>query len=562
MPTLKSFLTAAERACLGSPIVQAQPPVRMPQTVQQTVQLPPQAVQLPQRQERQAQCVTESTLDAAAVRKKILYVTPEYTGLVKTGGLGDVSAALPKALATRHDVRVLIPGYRQIMEAYGDEGYITTIAHLDGYAGLPKCTIGQLTLPDGILVYLVICPELYEREGSPYGDANGRDWPDNHIRFARFALAAADLAMGKAHLGWRPELVHAHDWPAGLTPAYMAWRGQTTPTVYTIHNLAHQGLFDAACGADLGLPPAAYGIDGMEFYGKLSFMKAGIAYAQQLTTVSQTYAREITQPQFGCGLEGLLRQKYDQGLLHGIVNGIDESWEPASDPHLIASFTAREWESKRANTRYIEQKFALPSGNGPVFAVVSRLAQQKGIDLTFDVASSVVNGGGRLVIMGCGESQLEAQAMQLARRYPGQVGVHIGFNEVESRRIFAGSDFLLMPSRFEPCGLTQMYAQRFGSLPIATCTGGLADTIEDGLNGFLFQQALVASYRAAIERALKVFARPTLLNAMRSYAMAAPRTWRESIKPYTRLYQHTLQEAQRHLAQNKLALLPRYGSLC
>jgi starch synthase len=510
--------------------------------------------------------MTDPVIETPALRKKILYVTPEYTGLVKTGGLGDVSAALPKALATRHDVRVLIPGYRQIMERYG-EGAIRMVAHLDAYAGLPKCTIGRLTLADGITVYLVICPELYEREGTPYGDANGRDWPDNHLRFARFALAAADLAMGKAHLGWRPELVHAHDWPAALTPAYMAWRGQTTPTVFTIHNLAHQGLFDPACGAQLGLPPAAYGIDGMEFHGKLSFIKAGITYAQQLTTVSQTYAREITQPQFGCGLDGLLKRKYDQGLLHGIVNGIDESWEPGSDPHLIASFQAREWDSKRANTRYIEQKFALPSGNGPVFAVVSRLAQQKGIDLTFAVAASVVNGGGRLVIMGCGESQLEAQAVQLARRYPGQVGVHIGFNEVESRRIFAGSDFLLMPSRFEPCGLTQMYAQRFGSLPIATCTGGLADTIEDGLNGFLFPQALVASYRAAIERALKVFARPALLNAMRSYAMAAPRTWRESIKPYARLYHHTVQEAQRQFAQNtvaqgKLSLLPRCGSYC
>lgn len=516
-------------------------------------------------EERLPQYRADSAIEPQALRKKILYVTPEYTGLVKTGGLGDVSAALPKALASRHDVRVLIPGYRQIMARYGAKagmgsGAIALVAHLEGYAGLPKCTIGQLTLADGITVYLVICPELYEREGTPYGDASGRDWSDNHVRFARFALAAADLAMGKAHLGWRPELVHAHDWPAALTPAYMAWRGQTTPTVFTIHNLAHQGLFDLECGAQLGLPPAAYDIDGMEFYGKLSFMKAGIAYAQQLTTVSQTYAREITQPQFGCGLDGLLKHKYEQGLLHGIVNGIDESWEPGSDPHLIASFQAREWDSKRANTRYIEQKFALPSGNGPLFAVVSRLAQQKGIDLTFAVANSVVSGGGRLVIMGCGESQLEAQAEQLAKRYPGQVGVHIGFNEVESRRIFAGSDFLLMPSRFEPCGLTQMYAQRFGSLPIATCTGGLADTIEDGLNGFLFQQALVGSYRAAIERALKVFARPALLNAMRSYAMAAPRTWRESIKPYTRLYQHTVQEAQRHLTQRKLALLPGCGS--
>lgn len=487
-------------------------------------------------------------------RKKILFVTPEYTGLIKAGGLGDVSAALPKALSARHDVRVLIPGYRQIMNS---QYPISIVARLEGYADLPACKIGQLTMEDGCTIYVVICPELYEREGSPYGDANGQDWQDNHIRFARFALAAADLALGKGHLGWRPELVHAHDWPAALTPAYMAWRGQVTPTVFTIHNLAHQGLFGAECGAQLGLPPEAFGINGMEFYGKLSFLKAGIVYAHQITTVSQTYAREITQPDFGCGLDGLLKWKYDQGLLHGITNGIDESWEPGTDPHLVESFTSREWEAKRANTRHVERLFKLPAGNGPLFAVVSRLAPQKGVDLTLNVAGSLINAGGRMVIMGCGEAHLESQAVQLAKRYPGKVGVHIGFNEAESRRIFAGSDFLLMPSRFEPCGLTQMYAQRFGSLPIATCTGGLADTIEDGVNGFLFQEAVTNNYRAAIERALKVFARPALMNAMRSCAMASPRYWRESIKPYARLYQQTLQDTQR-----KLAFLPLPGGRC
>ena len=489
--------------------------------------------------------------DVVAQRKKILFVTPEYTGLIKAGGLGDVSAALPKALSARHDVRVLIPAYQQIINSRYP---ITIVARLDAYAGLPACKIGQLTMDDGCIIYLVICPELYEREGSPYGDSEGRDWQDNHIRFARFALAAAELAMGKAHLGWRPELVHAHDWPAALTPAYMAWHGQTTPSIFTIHNLAHQGLFSPECGADLGLPADAFTMEGMEFYGKLSFLKAGIVYAQQITTVSQTYAREITRPDFGCGLDGLLKCKFEQGLLHGITNGIDESWEPRSDPHLVEGFSAQQWEAKRANTRYVERLFKLPVGNGPLFAVVSRLAQQKGVDLTLDIASSLVKAGGRMVIMGCGESELESQAVQLAQRHPDNIGVHIGFNEAESRRIFAGSDFLLMPSRFEPCGLSQMYAQRFGSLPIATCTGGLADTIEDGLNGFLFQGAVVKSYRAAVERALNVFARPNLMNAMRSRAMTSPRSWRESIQPYAHLYQRTMQEAQR-----KLAFLPLYG---
>ena len=274
----------------------------------------------------------------------------------------------------------------------------------------------------------------------------------------------------------------------------------------------------------------------MEFYGKLSFLKAGIVYSSHITTVSETYAQEITMPVFGCGLDGLLRHKFEHGLLSGITNGIDESWESASDPHIIESFAARQWERKQTNTRHIEELFNLKQSSSPLFAVVSRLAHQKGLDLTLGVVDTIIKAGGRLVVMGCGESTLESEMVRIAKRHPQKIGVHIGFNEAGARRIFAGSDFLLMPSRFEPCGLSQMYAQCFGSLPIARRTGGLADTIEDGLSGFLFDDATVESYRKAVQRALNVFNHPSLLNAMRCRAMASPLHWQHSVKPYDDLY--------------------------
>lgn len=472
-----------------------------------------------------------------APRKKVLFVTPEYTGLIKAGGLGDVSAALPRALSHQHDVRILIPGYRSILQKNFP---MKIVARLEGLAKIPACKIGQIQLENGPIIYLLLCPELYDRTGSPYASPEGNEWDDNHIRFARLGLAAADLALGKGHLSWRPDIVHSNDWPSALAPAYMALRHQSTPTVFTIHNLAFQGLFNPETGNDIGLPAQVFNTEEMEFFGKLSFLKAGLVYSNSITTVSENYAREITRPEFGCGLHGLLQKKSAQGQLQGITNGIDDSWEPSTDPYLVESFSPRQWEAKRANTRYVENRFNLAANDGPMFAVVSRLAPQKGVDLTLGIADSLVRAGGRLAVMGTGDSSLENALVKLAKRYPKQVGVHIGFNENESRRFFAGSDFLLMPSRFEPCGLSQMYAQRFGSLPIATCTGGLADTIEDGLNGFLFKEATLSSYNEAIQRALNVYEYPELLNAMRCHAMNSPQYWRESVRPYHQLYQQVI----------------------
>ena len=473
-------------------------------------------------------------------RKKVLFVTSEFADLVKTGGLGDVSAALPRAMSHLHDVRVLIPGYPQVLDS---DNPIHVVGELGGHAALPPCKVGRMDLPDGLVIYVLLCPELYERDGTPYGANNGRDWPDNHIRFGRLGMAAAEIAAGQGMVHWKPDLVHAHDWPAGLAPAYMHWRGLNVPTLFTIHNLAYQGVVSRACSPELAIPEHALQQEGMEFYGKLSFLKAGMAYSSHITTVSATYAREITTPEFGCGLDGFLSSKAHQGLLSGIPNGIDESWEASTDSHLVCPFNLNDWEGKAVNADHVRELFGLTPSEGPLFAVVSRLVYQKGLDLTQAVTPYIVENGGQIAIIGRGEPEEEQAMRELAKMFPGQVGVRIGFNETDARRMFAGSDFLLMPSRYEPCGLSQMYAQRFGSLPIARNTGGLADTIEDGVTGFLFGESSADSYREALSRAFYSFSKPDLLNAMRCRAMTQPFNWSQAVEPYADLYTNLVNQA-------------------
>lgn len=476
------------------------------------------------------------TQPAAPDTHDILFVTSELTDLVKVGGLGDVSAALPRALSHHHQVRVLIPGYRQVIRSGMP---IRVVGKLPGLGAIPPCLIGEISLPDQLTVHVVLCQQLYDRDGNPYGDGN--DWPDNHIRFARLSLAAAQIAAGKGVRNWRPDLVHANDWPCGLTPAYMRWNGVHTPCVFTIHNLAYQGLCASESRVELGLPREVLSPEGMEYYGELSFLKAGINYATHITTVSQTYAHEITSSAFGCGLEGVLRRRAGAGQLSGYVNGIDNSWQSRRDPRLVQGFAPNQWQGKQANTRHVERAFGFAEEQAPLFAVVSRLVHQKGIDLTITAAEHIVAQGGRIAIIGQGERELEQQVEALARRHSGRIGVNLQFCETEARRILAGSDFLLMPSRYEPCGLSQSYAQCYGSLPIARRTGGLADTIEDGVTGFLFREPNLDSYVQAIQRALNVYRRPLLLNAMRCRAMAAPLYWQQSVRPYDRLYRRLIE---------------------
>jgi starch synthase len=470
-------------------------------------------------------------------KDKVLFVTSEISDFVKCGGLGDVSSALPRALQAGVDVRCVVPGYRQVIDGCGQ---IPVVAHLPGVAGVPSCDLGRVRLPDGLTLYVILCPELYEREGSPYGDARGIDWADNDVRFARLALAAADMASGRGDPEWCPQLLHLNDWTSGLAPAYLAWRGHDMPTIFSIHNLAYQGLFERRRLPLLAIPDSAFDIDGVEFYGKLSFLKAGIFYASHVTTVSPTYAREITTVEHGCGLEGLLRSRSSSGCLTGILNGIGPGWDARTDPALVGHFEPADWRGKRANAAHVRELFGLQHSTGPLFAMVSRLVHQKGIDLAIAAAETIVGGGGQVVFTGQGEAQIADALRRLQSRHPDAIGVRIGFDEAEARQTFAGSDFLLMPSRFEPCGLSQMYAQRFASLPIAHRTGGLADTIEDGATGFLFDAPSHESLCAALLRAFVTFSCPQQLQAMRTAAMSRPHGWETSALNYRSLYRHSL----------------------
>jgi starch synthase len=453
---------------------------------------------------------------------------------VRVGGLAAVSAALPRALRSFADVRIILPGYRDVLAQVSD---LEVVGKCEALAELPSCVLGRTRTSDGLPVYVLLCPQLYDRPGTPYGDADGRDWPDNDLRFGRFASAAAALAAGLLDKNWSADLVHANDWVSGLVPAYLTWSNQPIPTVFTIHNLAYQGLFAKESLRRIGAPDSSFHLDGLEFYDRVSFLKAGISYASHLTTVSETYAREITTLERGCGLDGLLQRRSAAGQLTGILNGIDESWDPRTCPDLPSPFSSGEWEAKRANAAHVREEFGLALSRGPLFALVARLIHQKGVDLVLSAADAIVNSGGQILITGRGDPLLEGALQEAHRQRPDAIGVAIRFDDGEAKRIFAGSDFTLMPSRFEPCGLSQMYAQRFGSLPIGHQTGGLAETIVDGETGFLFTQPSTESFLGGICRAFATFGRKKRLNAMRTRAMAQLFEWSAAAHSYGTLYQ-------------------------
>jgi starch synthase len=469
--------------------------------------------------------------------RKVLFVTSEMTDFVKTGGLGEVAAALPRALRAGSDVRVLIPGYPAVLDRLFD---LQPVGRIRAHAELPACVLGCATLPDALQVYVLLNPALFAREGSPYLSPDGTDWPDNALRFATLSHAAAEIAGGCAGLGWEPDLLHLNDWPSALAAAYVHWRGGDTPALLTVHNLAYQGLFPTSVAPAIGVPGSAR--QDLEFHGQLSFLRGGIVHATQVNTVSASYARQITEPADGCGLDRLLARCAAAGKLSGILNGIDGSWDPRTDPHLHTHFGIGDWQGKHANALQVRREFGLPDTAGPLFAVVSRLVHQKGIDLVCEVAPQIVAAGGQVVLIGNGEPRFERQVAALARRFPGHIGAYIGFDERLARQMFAGSDFLLMPSRFEPCGLSQMYAQRFGCLPIVHATGGLIDTVEDGVTGFLCRAATTDALRRGVQRAFHVFRMPHLLEAMRRAAMRRPGGWDLSASLYLAQYDRMLLE--------------------
>ncbi len=464
---------------------------------------------------------------------RVLFVASEMAGFVKAGGLGDVAASLPRALCRRGlDVRVLIPAYPAVLAS---SFAVRIVGDLPGRAGIPPCQIGQLLTTDGLIVYVVIAPNLYQRDGSPYCQPDGTDWPDSDLRFGRLSLAAAQIARG-AGIGWRPDVVHVNDWPAALAPAYLRWDGALVPSVLTLHNIAHQGVFPAVRRHALGIPDHAFNINGVEFHGQIAFLKAGLYYANHVCAVSPTYAHEITNERLGGGLHGLTQGLAERGQLSGILNGLDDSWDPGRDPCLPIHFDASNLRGKATVADVVRTSLCLAPSLGPLFGVVSRLVPQKGLDIVAQAANDIVREGGQIAILGLGEPATEQMLNRVARRHRDHICVMVGFNEAMARRVVGGCDFCLMPSRFEPCGLTQMQAQRYGSLPIAHATGGLVDTIEDGATGFLFSHHSTRALLSACRRAFEVFGDEARLIEMRQAAMASRFGWEAPAAAYECLY--------------------------
>jgi starch synthase len=458
---------------------------------------------------------------------RVLFATPECTPLTKTGGLGDVSAGLPAALrALGHDVRVLLPGYAPVVDA---------LPHAFEAARLEL--LGETSrLLDAGDVLIVDCPALYRRDGGPYQDSAGADWPDNARRFGLLSRIAALLAGGASPLAWRPQVLHCNDWPCGLAPVYLSFEASRAAAVMTVHNLAFQGLFDASWMKSLALPAATFSIEGVEFYGKLSFLKGGLAYADAITTVSPTYAREIQTEEFGCGLDGLLRARRD--ALSGIANGIDpEAWDPQRDPHLAQNYSRWTLERKAANKQALQRRVGLePDAGVPLLGTVCRFTEQKGIDLIAEAAEDLLALPAQLVLLGTGERRYEAMLRALAERHPGTLALSVGFDEGLAHLIEAGADLFLMPSRFEPCGLNQMYSQRYGTPPIARATGGLVDTVSDAETGFLFARPASGELIGAVRRALQLWRDAPRWREMQRRAMERDFSWAAPARHYAALY--------------------------
>ena len=476
---------------------------------------------------------------------RVLHVAAEVFPLVKTGGLADVVAALPPALARAGaDVRLLLPGLPAIAEAVLHQRTICEIGPVFGAARVSlRC--GQLPFSH-LLTYVIDAPYLYRRGGSPYQDSAGREWPDNLQRFALLGWVASHLAAGELDAAWTPAVMHAHDWHAASACAYMAAHPSTAAaSVFTVHNLAFQGLFAQADFALLGLPSHFMAATGLEFHGQLSLMKAGLKFADRLTTVSPTYAREIATHEFGFGLDGVIRGR--SADLSGILNGVDrEIWNPERDPALAARYSADELSGKVQCKQALQLETGLaPQPDAPLFGLVSRLTSQKGLDLVLSALPALLRQGAQLLVQGSGEPGLEAALQDAARVHPGQVATRIGYDEAMAHRVVAGSDVILVPSRFEPCGLTQLYGLRYGALPLVRRVGGLADSVVDandaeGATGFVFDAATPQALEQALERAIALYRQPLAWRRLMQRAMAQDFSWDVAASSYLALYSEVL----------------------
>ncbi|ORM64806.1 glycogen synthase GlgA [Pantoea rodasii] len=476
---------------------------------------------------------------------QVLHVCSELFPLLKTGGLADVVGALPQAqIAEGMDTRVLLPAYPDLRKGIPDT---EIVAELSTFAGPVRLLLGHF---NGVSIYLIDAPGLYERPGSPYHDTSQFAYVDNYLRFALLGWMGAELASG-LDIQWQPDVVHAHDWHAGLTCAYIAARGRPAKTVFTVHNLAYQGLFNARHLDEIQIPRAFFDMHGLEFFGQISYLKAGLFYADHISAVSPTYALEITRPEFGYGMESLLEQRLKEGRLSGILNGVDPGiWDPAHDLLLTARYDRETLESKAENKRQLQIAMGLKVDDKvPVFCVISRLTKQKGLDLVLEALPGLLAQGGQLVLLGQGDAELQQGFLAAAAEHPGSVGVQIGYHEAFSHRIVGGADVIMVPSRFEPCGLTQLYGLKYGTLPLVRRTGGLADTVQDSslenladgvASGFSFEDSNAWSLLRAIRRAFVLWSCPSLWRYVQRQAMGMDFSWQVAAQAYRDLYQRLL----------------------
>ncbi|KRA40306.1 glycogen synthase GlgA [Devosia sp. Root635] len=471
---------------------------------------------------------------------EVLSVASEVYPLIKTGGLADVAGALPGALGSRGvTMRTLVPGYPAVMSKLGGG---RVVRELDDLFGVPARLIAARV--EGLDVIVIDAPALYDRPGNPYVSPDGWDWPDNWKRFAALGWVAAELANGLVE-GYRPQLLHCHDWQAGLAPAYIKF-GPTSDvkTVMTIHNIAFKGFFGAEIFSQLRLPPHAFEMGGVEFYGGISYLKSGMECADYVTTVSPNYADEIRTPEFGMGLEGLLNGRAETVV--GILNGIDvDAWNPATDLALAQTYSANTIQARQANKLAVVEKFGLDGADGPLFCVISRLTDQKGMDLLLQAVDGLVDLGARLAVLGSGEAALEDGFRSAWARHPGKVSIITGYNEQLSHLMQGGCDAIVIPSRFEPCGLTQLYGLRYGCVPVVSRIGGLADTVIDAnpaalaaevATGVVFDAGSAHALYEAVRRTVRLYHDDKVWKKMQRRGMKSDVSWDTSAARYAALY--------------------------
>ncbi|MFT2111069.1 glycogen synthase GlgA [Marinomonas sp. 2405UD68-3] len=475
----------------------------------------------------------------------ILFVASEIYPLVKTGGLADVAGALPIALRKKgHDVRLLMPAYLGILEK---------VAPIQNQINLGNpFNVGDLILletqiiENGTPIWLLQCKSLFEREGGPYLNPEGKDFEDNHLRFAALSWAAAVLSAHGGLMGWQANILHIHDWQAGLSAAYLkSWKVNHIPIVTTVHNLRYNGSFPLEKFEDIKLSNELLSHHGIEFYGQFSTLKSALVYSDAITTVSPTYAREILTEEYGDGLDGTLRAH--QHKLHGILNGVDyEQWSPKNDAEIIQNYDINTLHLKQKNKQALLQENQLDENlSQPVFGVVSRLTEQKGLDIVLEAIPNALEQGAKLVLLGSGDKELEHAFLALQEQYPQQVGVRIGYDESYSHQLQAGVDALLIPSRFEPCGLTQLYALKYGTLPVVRKTGGLADTVfEEGAdpNGFVFDHANRYALTDVMNRCIKTYHNSNVWKEMQENAMRYDFSWEKTTNHWLNLYSSLIKQ--------------------